>query len=142
MNRQQANAELARRLGLNISENGQHRWRLLEDGSIDNMAMCQDSHNGPICERCYYSYCMHCDRPRDNCTPTPPDYFQDEAAAWKMVKWFKLKSWPAFYEAMRSILIDKTGQPVGIVDFMLAEPAEIAKAACVALEIELEEETK
>jgi hypothetical protein len=108
MNRQQANAEIARRLGYTERREWHGTWIRKPDGFEKIL----------------------------------PDYFTDEAAARELVQWFKFKSWPAFYEALRAILIDNTGQPVGIVDFMLADPADKARAACVALEIELEEEGK
>lgn len=38
-----------------------HRWRVDEDGVIDTFAMSIDFHNGPVCEVCGYSYCVHCD---------------------------------------------------------------------------------
>ncbi len=118
MNRQQANAEIAKRLG----------WKHgAEFPGFDKYSWGDKiwfSPKGDV-------RLMH-----------PPDYFQDEAAARELVQWFKLNSWPAFYEALRGILIDKTGQPVGIVDFILADPADKARAACVAFEIELEEEGK
>lgn len=37
-----------------------HTWR--KDGEdIDIFAVDQEYHNGPICERCYEGYCLHCD---------------------------------------------------------------------------------
>ena len=116
MNRQQANAEIAKRL-----------WPSAE---VELLPLSQ------------WVNVLIYDKPPDRRSWLGFDVFGDEAAARELVQWFKFNSWPAFYEALRDILIDKTGQPVGIVDFMLADPADKARAACVAFEIELEEEGK
>lgn len=116
MNRQQANEAIARRI-----------WPTAE---IEMLT------------RCDFVNVVIFDKPNETRSWRGFDVFEDIYAAHQLVRWFRVNSWPALYDALRSILIDKTGQPVGIVDFMLADPAEIAKAACVALEIELEEEGK
>lgn len=40
-----------------------HVLRRDEDGKIDWLAMCDDEnfHNGPICDKCYMSWCEHCE---------------------------------------------------------------------------------
>ena len=38
-----------------------HDWQRTEDGSIDDMAFDVDFHNGPMCQRCGYSFCIHCE---------------------------------------------------------------------------------
>lgn len=38
-----------------------HNWAKNEDGSIDEFAWEQGYHNGPVCQNCYYSYCINCD---------------------------------------------------------------------------------
>ena len=38
----------------------EHDWRRNEDGKIDEFAYDGGYHNGPMCKRCYYSFCMHC----------------------------------------------------------------------------------
>jgi hypothetical protein len=39
----------------------QHDWITDEDGKIDEWAMSYDFHNGPVCKRCYHSFCVHCE---------------------------------------------------------------------------------
>lgn len=39
----------------------EHDWYRNEAGEIDDFAFDVDYHNGPMCKRCYYSFCMHCD---------------------------------------------------------------------------------
>ena len=39
----------------------EHDWCRNEDGEIDEFAFYEDYHNGPICKRCDYSFCIWCD---------------------------------------------------------------------------------
>lgn len=39
----------------------EHQWRRKENGEIDDFAMEFGYHNGPVCERCGYSFCEHCE---------------------------------------------------------------------------------
>ena len=39
----------------------EHDWKREKDGDIDVFAFDVDFHNGPVCNRCYYSFCIHCD---------------------------------------------------------------------------------
>ena len=39
----------------------EHQWRRKENGEIDDFAMEIGYHNGPVCERCGYSFCEHCE---------------------------------------------------------------------------------
>jgi hypothetical protein len=39
----------------------EHDWERKENGDIDDFAYDGDYHNGPMCKRCYYSFCIHCD---------------------------------------------------------------------------------
>ena len=39
----------------------EHDWEREENGDIDDFAYDGDYHNGPMCKRCYYSFCIHCD---------------------------------------------------------------------------------
>ncbi len=41
-----------------------HTWQLDEDGKIDIFAYDGDTHNGPACVTCGYSFCHHCTRGR------------------------------------------------------------------------------
>lgn len=38
----------------------EHKWARMENGEIDDMAFQYENHNGPICERCGYYFCMLC----------------------------------------------------------------------------------
>ena len=51
----------------------EHKWRLDENGEIDEFAYECDYHNGPVCERCYYSFCEHCN----------PDGYKDNDCTFK-----------------------------------------------------------
>lgn len=37
-----------------------HDWQRYKNGAIDDFAMEIGYHNGPVCKRCYYSFCVHC----------------------------------------------------------------------------------
>ena len=39
----------------------EHDWETDEDGKIDEWAMSYEFHNGPMCKRCYHSFCIHCE---------------------------------------------------------------------------------
>lgn len=39
----------------------EHQWRRTESGEIDDAAIIYGYHNGPMCERCGYSFCVLCD---------------------------------------------------------------------------------
>ena len=39
----------------------EHDWARKANGDIDDFAFEVDFHNGPMCERCGYSFCIHCD---------------------------------------------------------------------------------
>jgi hypothetical protein len=57
-----------------------HKWRMREDDStiVDDYAYSSDMHNGPICERCHFYYCVHCDSADEKeatpCEVWPMDY--------------------------------------------------------------------
>lgn len=38
-----------------------HDWERNADGEIDTFAFDTDYHNGPVCKRCGYSFCVYCD---------------------------------------------------------------------------------
>lgn len=38
-----------------------HDWERNADGEIDTFAFDMDFHNGPVCKRCGYSFCVYCD---------------------------------------------------------------------------------
>lgn len=42
-------------------EFSEHQWRRTAEGKIDEFAMYVDCHSGPVCERCGYSFCEHCE---------------------------------------------------------------------------------
>lgn len=68
-----------------------HDWYLDEDGDIDTFAMEYGNHNGPMCKRCSYSYCHHCqDEPDEPCEIDVPNYTKSISTAWGIVE--KLKN--------------------------------------------------
>ena len=38
-----------------------HKWRLNENGQPDDWAFEVGYCNGYVCERCYYTFCIHCE---------------------------------------------------------------------------------
>lgn len=45
-----------------------HKWRLDDGGLVDRFALDEGYHNGPGCEVCGYSFCIHCyDEPQMPC---------------------------------------------------------------------------
>lgn len=38
-----------------------HKWYRNKYGEIDMCAFNYDFHNGPICEKCGYGFCVHCE---------------------------------------------------------------------------------
>lgn len=38
----------------------EHDWERDEEGKIDEFATVYEYHNGPRCNRCGYSFCIHC----------------------------------------------------------------------------------
>lgn len=54
----------------------EHDWETDENGNIDEWAMSYEIHNGPACERCGYSFCMHCKPNGWNEEPCVIDYYQ------------------------------------------------------------------
>lgn len=54
----------------------EHDWGTDEDGDIDEWAWDYEFHNGPTCERCGYSFCIHCKPNGWNDKPCVIDYYQ------------------------------------------------------------------
>lgn len=58
----------------------EHDWRRNNKGEIDEFEMCVEFHNGPMCNRCYHSFCMHCSDDYERelhegpCVVEAPDY--------------------------------------------------------------------
>lgn len=45
-----------------------HVWMLDEKGQVNDFALEYEHHNGPVCSRCGYCYCEHCDDgPQEDC---------------------------------------------------------------------------
>lgn len=38
----------------------EHKWRLTDDGRMDEFAYSYAYCNGPVCKRCHHSFCIHC----------------------------------------------------------------------------------
>lgn len=128
MNRQQANAEIARRLG----------WTVEQDKTglyfLRGPAGYPDGKSKSSEQRAW---------------ETAPDYFSCEKAARELVQWFAALSYLSrdFTLALREILFaDSKAKQSSHVEFLfwhlLATPEQKATAACKAWGIELEEETK
>jgi hypothetical protein len=52
---------------IELAKSTNHIWILNDDGIINMFAYSVDFHNGPICKKCGYSYCEHCDSPEKEC---------------------------------------------------------------------------
>lgn len=39
----------------------EHEWKRKENGEIDDCAFDMDNHNGPMCVRCWDSFCIWCE---------------------------------------------------------------------------------
>jgi hypothetical protein len=81
MTKREANRIIAERIMGIDSEKfeglGTHEWYLNDDGEIDTSAYYEENHNGPMCMRCGYSYCHHCqDGPDERimCKSEPNSY--------------------------------------------------------------------
>lgn len=55
------------------TEYPEHSWMKDDDGEIDEWAMEFGYHNGPMCERCYESFCVHCEDYEDHPGPCVTD---------------------------------------------------------------------
>ena len=65
----------------------EHEWKRDEDGTVDVFGFDADTHNGPVCVRCGYGYCHHCQKePSAPCEKRPRRYSTDIAAAWGVVE--------------------------------------------------------
>lgn len=53
----------------------EHKWKL-EDGEIDLYAFEVDYCNGPICERCHYSFCVNCNPDGFNAKDCVVDWYE------------------------------------------------------------------
>lgn len=58
------------------SESRGHVWKRDEDGSVDIFAYNpRDPHNGPLCIKCGYGFCHHCNAlPPEDCTAFAIDF--------------------------------------------------------------------
>ena len=67
-----------------FGEWNEHDFERDNDGEIDDWAFSIGYCNGPVCQRCYYSFCKHCvdnyqDALKDDlpCVVEAPDYISD-----------------------------------------------------------------
>ena len=67
----------------------EHDWETDEDGKIDEWAMEYEYHNGPMCKRCGYSFCVHCKPNGWNEKPCVIDYYQCPKCGKRMHKDFE-----------------------------------------------------
>ncbi len=89
-------------MGDDIAIKKEHQWRLDEDGKVDEFGTEYENHNGPYCERCDYSYCVHCgDKPSAKCAPFVKPYSTDIGYAWKV--------WERLYKTVSSLSLVQAG---------------------------------
>lgn len=53
----------------------EHDWELDEKGRVDEFVLDLDYHNGPMCKRCGWSFCEHCN-PEGWKTPCVVDRYE------------------------------------------------------------------
>ena len=64
-----------------------HDWQKDEDGNVDEFAFEWDYHNGVACNRCYTTYCVHCDPDYDEkCDKCIIDYNKCPKCGRKVTK--------------------------------------------------------
>ena len=99
--------------GVDFGEWPEHQWKKKPDGTIDDMASEWDTHNGPCCERCWYSYCHHCqDGPDVKCKKTPPGYSTSIGTAWAVVDKLRMTIGPRHWQQDRiGLWIADCGEP-------------------------------
>lgn len=45
---------------IKYKKRNKHTWKKTDNGEIDTFAEAYEFCNGPVCERCGYSFCVHC----------------------------------------------------------------------------------
>lgn len=81
----------ARIFGVDVTPHPEHLWERNSSGNVNEFAMEADNHNGPMCERCGYSYCQHCEDPKEAereelpCVNWRPAYSSSIEAAFSIV---------------------------------------------------------
>ena len=54
----------------------EHDWKTNEKGELDDFAWDQEYCNGPMCKRCYYAFCIHCEPNGWDKKPCIVDFFK------------------------------------------------------------------
>lgn len=54
----------------------EHDWETYENGEVDDFAWWHEYCNGPMCKRCYYSFCIHCEPNGWHKEPCIVDFFK------------------------------------------------------------------
>ena len=67
-----------------------HKWRLNDEGEPDYFAFEVDYHNGYLCERCGYSFCMHCDPDGFDKEPCIVEYSECSSCNKRIVNYKKI----------------------------------------------------
>lgn len=76
--------------GVDFGSWSEHYWKRLANGEIDDFGLESEHHNGPMCARCYYAYCEHCqDGPDQPCAVKPPRYSTEIQYAWRVIERIK-----------------------------------------------------
>ena len=64
----------------------EHDWEKDKNGKVDEFAFDYGYHNGPMCKRCGYSFCMHCKPNGWNEKPCVIDYYQCPKCGTHIIK--------------------------------------------------------
>lgn len=119
----------------------EHVWHRAADGNIDAWVLDNSTHNGPGCDRCYYSYCENCeDAPTEPCRVSPPQYSTGIYQAWQVIeKMETLGFFPTirkYLPARETIQIPQVMWEVRFehddLDFSLSGDGTVAETICQA----------
>ena len=58
------------------TEYPEHDWKKDRNGEIDEMAMEYEYHNGPVCSRCWHTFCVSCETYEENNGPCVIDEYK------------------------------------------------------------------
>lgn len=116
--------------GADFGEWAKHDWKRREDGEVDTSAWESDNHSGPMCSRCYYSYCDMCrSEPSEPCKVAPPPFSRDDAAAMRVVDEMVRRGWNATLKAFDGVW---EAEFWGAGPFQVARHVDRRVAICLA----------
>ena len=64
----------------------EHDWETDEKGEVDDCAWGQGYCNGPMCKRCYYSFCINCEPNGWDKKPCIVDFFKCPDCGERIIK--------------------------------------------------------